>query len=416
MKKILNFLRSMRFGIVLLLLIAICSLAGSLIPQGREMAWYVENYPKFHVMLFILRLDKVFTNWYFMLMMLLLAVNLTLCSLVRIGTVIKSGRTLHARAAILNNTIHLNSAQLDILETFLMGRGCKKRNFGTTRIYTKNLFGRYGSFITHLSILLTLTLGAAGLYLPQVTDQNCLPGESVTMPDGTEIAVHSFYIENDSGQLDFTSDISIILGKNGHRRDGNISVNHPLSNGPYKIYQQTFGTAGKITVTNLETKGSDSFVLNEAAFLSLDGTNGVWYMGLYPDYYKDPDGTIHPITETFGRYENPIYSLQLSEDGVTIPDIAFPGESLQLGGLEYRFEEAVEYPGLRIKYTPPAVNALLFASFALMIIGLYILFFMQPVIVKVDDQGCAISGPKPEGMRMDIQALLENHKKEGSHT
>ena len=38
MKKIWNFLRSMRFGVILLLLIALCSVAGSIIPQQREVA------------------------------------------------------------------------------------------------------------------------------------------------------------------------------------------------------------------------------------------------------------------------------------------------------------------------------------------------------------------------------------------
>lgn len=415
MKKVLNILRSMRFGIVLLVLIGVCSLIGSFIPQGREMAWYVENYPKAHVALFVLRLDRIFTNWYFVLMMLLLGVNLTLCTLVRIKSIVRAGKTLLPNAARLRNTMTLNAHELDTLENFLMGRGCKKHQMGAVRVYSKNLLGRYGSFITHLSILLTLIFGAAGLYLPQVVDRNCLPGESLTMPDGTEIAVHSFYIENESGQLDFTSGISVTLGTTGQRRDGSISVNSPLSLGPYKIYQQTFGTAGKITVTNLETKGSDSFVLPETAFLSLDGTNGLWFLTLFPDYYIGPDGKINPVTETYGRYQNPLYSIQLTQDGVTEPDVAIPGESLELAGLEFRFDEPVEYPGLRIKYTPPAVNILLFASFALMIIGLYILFFMQPILVKVDDTGCAFSGPKPEGMRMEVLGLLENVK-EGKTT
>ena len=42
-----------------------------------------------------------------------------------------------------------------------------------------------------------------------------------------------------------------------------------------------------------------------------------------------------------------------------------------------------------------------------MTVGLYITFFLQPVLVKVDDEGYAVGGPKPEGMRLSLDALLE---------
>ena len=48
MKKVLNFLRSMRFGLLLLGLIGLCSVAGTVIPQGREIAWYAQTYRSFH--------------------------------------------------------------------------------------------------------------------------------------------------------------------------------------------------------------------------------------------------------------------------------------------------------------------------------------------------------------------------------
>ena len=43
MKKIVKFLRSMTFGMVLLGLILICSFAGSLIAQGKAPEWYAQT-------------------------------------------------------------------------------------------------------------------------------------------------------------------------------------------------------------------------------------------------------------------------------------------------------------------------------------------------------------------------------------
>ena len=84
-------------------------------------------------------------------------------------------------------------------------------------IYRKNSFGRYGTFITHLSILLTVIFGAAALYLPTTIDQTCVPGESITMEDGTEIAVDSFHIENEYGDLDYASKVTVTLPKLSRR-------------------------------------------------------------------------------------------------------------------------------------------------------------------------------------------------------
>jgi len=410
MKKLSVFLRSMRFGILLLLLIALCSVAGSVIPQGRDFSVYAEAYPRYHGVLLLLGLDDVFSGWFFLLLMALLGLNLTLCSLIRIRSVVRAGKMLLPGIAYRSNSVNLSTGDLKQVEAYLRSIGCKKHVFGDARVYSKNLIGRYGSFVTHLSILLVLLFGAAGLYLPVVTDRNCLPGESVIMDDGTEIGVHSFYIENESGQLDFTSEITMQL-PNGKSKSGSIRVNYPMALGPYKVYQQNYGTAGNVRVTNLDNNGSDDFVMIETSFLSLDGVDGLWYIALYPDYYEGPDGSINPLV-TYGRCVNPVYYVQIDENGESSQRFALPGETVTIGKLQYSFEAPVEYPGLRIKYTPPVVNTLLFLSFALMIVGLYMTFFMQPVLVKTDDEGYAIGGGTSEGLSLDLQSLISGEKKE----
>ena len=63
MGKVFQTLRSMRFGILLLCLIAACSVAGTLIPQDREIAWYAQNYPSLHGTILTLQLNRVFDSW-----------------------------------------------------------------------------------------------------------------------------------------------------------------------------------------------------------------------------------------------------------------------------------------------------------------------------------------------------------------
>lgn len=400
----------MKFGILLLVLIAALSAVGSVIQQGQDAAFYAANYGRFHGLILMLNLNNIYKSWYFALLLGLLCVNLTLCSVVRIRGVVKSAATASEAAANTPDTVLLSGAELEKLREHLRSKGCREEKFGNKTVFSRRNIGRYGTFITHLAILLTVIFGAGALYLPQTSDRTCFPGESVFMKDGTEIYVSSFRIEDETGKLDFTSEIEITLPNGRKSGVGSISVNHPMSFGSYKVYQQTYGTAGSVSVIDEETGAVDDFTLDEVSFLSADGVNGLWYEAVYPGYIRDEDGTMTLITSTAGSYPDPVYQVLLASEGEFTPVLAFPGESLKVDGLEFMFNEPVEYPGLRIKYTPSAVNALLCVSFLLMIAGLYITFFLPPVLVKTDGEGYAVCGPKPEYTRIELELLFEREE------
>ena len=411
LKKVLKFLRSMAFGMILLVLILICSLAGSLIGQGNDPVWYVQTYPGWHGILLALGLDDVFNSWYFITLLVLLCLNLTLCSLVRIRRVAKAAKNAPETAAGLKTRVLLTQTGMERLQVYLKERRYKKTELGGAAVYTKNTLGWYGSFLTHLAILLTVVFGAATLYLPTVTDQTCMPGQALTMEDGTRIGVESFYIENDTGELDYASVITMTLPDGRVGGPERVSVNYPFSFGGYKIYQQTYGTAGVVTVRNTTTGGEDVFTLDSMCFLSLDGVNGVWFEALYPGYIRDEAGNFTLITQTTGAYEDPVYQILLASDGVYTPVMAFPGETVSVAGVDFTFEAPVEYPGLRIKQTPVLVNALLCIAFVLMIVGLWFCFFQTPLIVTVREDGYAVGGPKPQGLELELAVLLESEMK-----
>ena len=407
-KKLMKFLRSMTFGMILLGMILLCSFPGSVIAQGNTPDWYVQTYPDWHGIILKLGLDDVFGSWYFITLLALLCVNLTLCSLIRIRNVAKASKNASSAAAERKTKVFLTAEGTARLRQQLEERHYKKEVFGETTVYSKNAIGWYGSFVTHLAILLTVLFGAAALYLPKVTDQTCFPGDSLVMEDGTAIAVESFRIENAEGKLDYASMIDIRLPDGRTSGQKRISVNYPLSFGGYKVYQQTYGTAGAVTVRNTQTGGEDRFILNEMCFLSLDSINGIWFEALYPGYIRDESGNFTLITQTSGSYEDPVYQVLVASEGVYTPVMVFPGESLRVGGMEFTFENPVEYPGLRIKRTPEAVNTLLFAAFGLMVLGLWFCFFQTPAIVAVREEGYTVAGPKPQGLELELAALFES--------
>ena len=407
----------MRFGLVLLAVIALLSVAGSVIPQERSLSWYVEAYPKLHPLLLGLQLHKVYTSWYFVALLALLCLNLTLCSLLRAQSVFRGRQALIESCAGRKTSVPLSPEGISRLEAHLRDRGCRVEERKGVRVWYRSLIGRFGSFVTHLAILLTVIVGAAALWLPRNVDLDCMPGESVSLPaengEPARFAVDSFRTTDTDGRPDYTSSLTITM-PDGRSRSGEISVNHPLRFGPYKVYQQSYGTAGSITVTNLENNGSDTFLLTDLSFLSLDNADGLWYVALYPDYTVTGTGARMPVQSAGGGYPRPIYHVQLAEDGEQTLRFFLPSETVEVGGLRFTFNEPANYPGLRIKITPVFVNILLGACFALMCLGLFLLFFLPPVLVRVDGDGYAVAGTKNEGLRLELKALLKEYEREAT--
>ncbi|MCR5135603.1 MAG: cytochrome c biogenesis protein ResB [Oscillospiraceae bacterium] len=410
MKKVFNYLRSMRFGILLLVLIAACSVVGTLIPQGREIAWYAQTYRSFHGVILLLRLNRVFESWYFITLLVLLCLNLTLCSVLRIFRVVRGAKTEVERAARLPDTVRLSPEGVENLREHLREQHFKTETCGGAEIFRRHSFGRYGSFLTHLSILLTVIFGALALYTPTVQDIPCMPGESVVLEDGTEIRVFDFHIADETGRLDYRSRVQIALPDGRSSEIAELWVNHPFSFGSWKLFQQSFGTAGSLTVTDPATGGSDVFYLTEQSFLSADGRSGLMYDTLYPDYVRSPGGEVTLITITEGTYPNPIYQVEVISDGVNTPALAVPGDELEVLGLRFAFNDPVEYPGLRVKHVSRLWNGMLVAAFALMVAGLTVTFFYEPALIRLDADGYAVGGPKPERMRVELGELFGEYE------
>ncbi|WP_311531281.1 cytochrome c biogenesis protein ResB [uncultured Anaerococcus sp.] len=82
-KKIIKSFYSMRTGIILLIIIALTSIIGTLIPQGNDPRFYLEAYPSFGKIILLCDFDKVYSSWWYILLTLLLLVNLLFCSINR---------------------------------------------------------------------------------------------------------------------------------------------------------------------------------------------------------------------------------------------------------------------------------------------------------------------------------------------
>ena len=393
----------MTFGMILLVLIAACSVAGSLIPQQRETMEYVSRYGA-DAAEWIMRLGlhDVFSAPYFIVLMAALCLNLLLCSVIRVVKLRGAGKRLQAAAAAMER----KPAPADQLHAYFARRGYRKTKQGGVTLYSKYAVGFYGSFLSHLALIVLLVVGAATVYGADVQDRTVMPGQTLTLEDGTTLTVNAFQIEDETGRLDYASRIVMKDGKGNESPQTVVRVNEPLRFGGYKVYQQTYGTAGAITVVNAHSGGSDTLSLTEPVFLTLDGRNGVYYNALYPGYTQAEDGGVTLITSTSGAYHDPVYDLRVVSGGQTAPVLAFPGETVTIGDVSFTMEAPVSYPGLRIKYLSGAILGALYASFAFIVAALYVCFFMRPVCVAVGEDGFAVASPKPQlGLQLELDAL-----------
>ena len=391
----------MKAANILLALVALLCGLSSLIPQGRELPFYAENYPRAYILIFRTHFYDVFSSWDFVLLMGLLCLSLLVCSVRMFRRALKSSREDVEKAAALPNREKLEPGQLEQLRRWAASRRCREEQIDGSFVFHKNRVGYWGLFLLHIAVLLVVFFGVFALAMPRVTDLDCRPGESVSLEDGTEIAVESFSMKNESGQLDYASRINITLPDGQRSPSQEIKVNYPMTFGKVKVFQWTYGVSpGVLTRSKLD--GSEQrFELDRPAFLSDDGLTGVQYLGTFEAEDQDD-----PTAE-----KTVFYQVRLVSNGVSMPDMSvLPGESVSLGDWEFIFEDPY-YPGLRVKEMPfPYANSLLEAAMVLLLLGMFLCFYLRPVVVRADETGYTVAGPRPDKLRLELRKLLQKEE------
>lgn len=405
MKKTLSFLRSMKFGMILLVLILILCFAGSMIVQGRDLAEYIARYGETGAKLIsAFALDHVFSSPLFLIIAALFGINLIDCSVSRFKATLKSSRAFEPRAAEATLSYPLSGDEGERLAAFLKKRNFRRKDLKNGSLYLRGLVGFWGSFAMHVSILLVIAVGTLVIVLAKVQDITVLPGDSAFLDDGTEVHVDSFQMTDNSGTLDYMSDLTVTLPNGESSGSHEIRVNEPLRFGNYKFYQQSYGTIGSGTITNEETGEANGIALDGECFLTLDGSTGIYYQGLFPGFKYDDDGQLLLKTSSSEDYSDPVYLVAvIRESGMeTVP--LFVGDEVSAGGMKLTVNDPVTAPGIRIKQMSGAVLGLLYVVFTLMVVSLWLTFFCNPVCVKIADGGFSLTSPKPQtGLLIELE-------------
>lgn len=396
-RRTIKILADLRLAIALLLLIALFSISGTVIEQGRSLGFYQANYPEQPALfgfltwrvIGLLGLDHVYRTWWFLALLVLLAASLTACSFTRQLPTLKAARRwrYYEKPANFNKlalSAELAKGSIERLLPLLNERGYKtfteaeqSGQSGQIALYArKGLVGRIGPIVVHISLLLILGGGVVGA-LTGFLAQELIPSGSIApvqnildagpfaqgqIPQDWAVQVNRFWIDYlPDGNIDqFYSDLSIV-DETGQERDRQtISVNHPLRYRGVTLYQTSWGIAG------VQVQLNNSPILQLPMGQLDTGGRGQFWGTWVP---TQPD-----LSEGVSLIARDLQGLVLLYDQSGQPLGALrEGMGMQLGEVTLKVVKVIGSTGLQIKADPG--TPLVYGGFALLMVGVVMSYF-----------------------------------------
>ena len=298
-KNIFHFFISMNLAVTLLIMLAIASVIGTLIPQNLPLQDYLVRFGPFWTGVFNhLGVFNVYTSGWFTALLLFLVFSLTLCFTEHLIVTLRQRRQTTLNDTSSTSPTCLCNAPPAALINFLKQQGLKTNQMQTANgtmltAHTKS-WRRLGYFLLHGGILVIL-LGALidtnpllrlqlltgqvkpapFTQLPEEATPDAIlpphsgafratlslrPGEKskhVYLTTGTGYLIRQlpFVIAIDDFQIDYyhsgmpkgyTTRVSLFTPDGQLLRRDSLSVNHPLTHEGYTLYQSTFDDGGSI--------------------------------------------------------------------------------------------------------------------------------------------------------------------------
>jgi cytochrome c biogenesis protein len=428
-----DFFSSVKLTIVLLLSLAATSIVGTLIPQNEDPAAYLKAFGSYLFQLFnILDLFDMYHSWWFQLLLILLVINIVVCSIDRMSgnrriLFVKKPSFQLPRFRSIKRKEKLDDSrspeQLKDIYQKLVTRHFRHSQIEATEngfaiFGEKGRWTRFGVYTVHFSVVLLLIGGLIGSIFGFDGFVNIAEGESTqrvqlrnsaeTVTLGFEIRCEDFDVSfYDTGApKEFRSSLTILeQGRPVLKKD--IIVNDPLSYKGIRIYQSSYGTipsnewvlrftsreSGKIYTQKANVGQPVEIPEKLGSFVIRDLVRSYQFKG-----HDVGDAMIGVLTPVDG---DPIE--------VALP-LRFPSfDKMRKGNVQIAVVENVQrfYTGLQVNRDPGVW--VVYCGFILMIIGCYITFFMSHQQICIELVG---TGKKTEV----LVAGTANKNKSGMQT
>jgi len=257
MKRFIKFFSSIKLAIVLLIILAIASILGTLIPQGRTLEEYGARYGQLAGLLMKLQLTGLYHSIWFLALLGLFAVNIIVCTLQRLGP--KYRRAVSPRiesdpkallALKLNSRAKRNAppaeAAAEVKRLLAGARYRVKQAVVGPSVHLlgrKKVLGLFGSDMVHVGLLVILAGGIVGGTTSIRANIALSEGEAKSAPMADfEIRLDKFTTEYypDGSVKAWKSDLTVIEQKKPVL-SRTVAVNHPLTYKGYSFYQMSYG-------------------------------------------------------------------------------------------------------------------------------------------------------------------------------
>ncbi|MBU6424664.1 MAG: cytochrome c biogenesis protein ResB [Chloroflexi bacterium] len=420
--RVWQLLLSVRTALVLILLLAAGTLAGTLVAQAPAAVpltgpahdqWLEGIRPRFGVWtdaLAYLGVFNVFRTWWYEALLAALALSITACSVHRAGVLWRESYRPHLRlaasmfdrpATAAATAAGDERASAASLRGALARRGYRvvaTERDGVTHVYAdRHRIARFGTLVSHLSLVLLLVAAGVGAHM-RWDDDGLLVPEGSTRDVGLDgLAVHadSFVAEYyPSGEpKDYRADV-VLYRNGGEVERKTIRVNDPLEYDGVRFYQSFFGPAAEMRVTDASGRVvyDDGVALawrvdgdRPAGTIALVGT-GLTAFVVAPSTGGSGDVLIRP-----GEMRVELYRSG-SSSPVGMRNVTQGGE-VELAGLRFAFVRERQFTGLRVARDPTL--PLVAAASVLFVLGLATVFALPYrrlwARVSVDDAGTRIA-------------------------
>jgi cytochrome c biogenesis protein len=256
MKALIRFFSSVKLAITLIIIIALASLLGTLIPQQRSPDEYFSRYGQLANLFQRIQLTNLYQSWWFLFLLFLLALNIIICTLNRLSP--KLRRAFRPRLEIeakeinalrikekLKKDVALSKAKEALKREFSLRHYRLKEEERENRVFLlarKKVLGLFGSDVVHLGLLIILAGGIASGLAGFKKNLTFREGQVLDIPKAEFILrLDKFQIEYyPNGSIkDWKSTLTVIEEEKPVLSKV-IEVNHPLSYKGFVFYQSSY--------------------------------------------------------------------------------------------------------------------------------------------------------------------------------
>lgn len=257
MKAFIKFFTSIRLAIILLIILAVASVLGTLIPQQRSLEEYAARYGRLAGPLIRLQLTELYYSIWYLALLGLFALNIIVCTLTRLSpkwrkavrphilTEAKSLLALKVKDRY-KKSAPLSEVKADLEKSLAASRYRLRTEDRDSKVHLlarKKILGIFGSDVVHLGLLIILAGGIVSGLTSVRKELALKEGETLPVPRASfEIRLDKFTTEYypDGSVKAWKSAVTVIENANPGRAK-TIVVNKPLTYRGYSFYQTSYG-------------------------------------------------------------------------------------------------------------------------------------------------------------------------------